>query len=69
MENKLLDCSLIINGISEDLEETEEDRQEKVVMAIANTVNRPDALAHVEVAHNVPIKSLSRLGRFNAERG
>ena len=67
LENKLLDCSLIINGISEDLKEMEDDRKEKVVMVIANTVIRADLLARVEVARNVPIKSITRLGRFNAE--
>ena len=69
LENKLLDCSLIINGISEDLEETEEDRKEKIFMVIANTVIRPDPIARLEVARNVPIKCITRLGRFNAERG
>ena len=68
LENKLLDSSIIIHGISEDVDETEIDRKEKLIMVMARTIARRNLEEKIEVARNVPIKSTQRLGRFVANR-
>ena len=68
LENKLLDSSIIIHGISEEVDETEADRKEKLVKIMARTIVRRNQEEKIEVARNVPIKSTQRLGRFIANR-
>ena len=68
LENKLLDSSIIIHGISEEVDETEADRKEKLILVMARTITRRNQDEQIEVARNVPIKSKQRLGRFVANR-
>ena len=68
LENKLLDSSIIIHGISEEVDETEMDRKEKLIVVMARTIARRNQDERIEVASNVPIKSTQRLGRFVANR-
>ena len=68
LENKLLDSSIIIHGISEEVDETEMDRKEKLIVVMARTIARRNQDERIEVARNVPIKSTQRLGRFVANR-
>ena len=68
LENKLLDSSIIIHGINEEVDETEMDRKEKLIMVMARTITRRNHEEKIEVARNVPIKSTQRLGRFVANR-
>ena len=68
LENKLLDCSIIVHGITEEVDETETERREKLVVIMARTITRQTMDECIEVARNVPIKSTQHLGRFVANR-
>ena len=68
LENKLLDCSIIVHGITEEVDETEAERREKLIVIMARTIRRQTMDECIEVARNVPIKSTQRLGRFVANR-
>ena len=68
LENKLLDCSIIVHGITEEVDETESERKEKLIVIMARTITRHTMEECIEVARNVPIKSTQRLGRFVANR-
>ena len=68
LENKLLDCSIIVHGITEEVDETEAERREKLIVIMARTITRQTMDECIEVARNVPIKSTQRLGRFVANR-
>ena len=68
LENKLLDCSIIVHGITEEVDETEAERREKLIVIMARTITRQTMDECIEVARNVSIKSNQRLGRFVANR-
>ena len=68
LENKLLDCSIIVHGITEEVDETNVERREKLIVIMARTIRRQTMDECIEVARNVPIKSTQRLGRFVANR-
>ena len=68
LENKLLDCSIIVHGITEKVDETEAERKEKLVVIMARKIRRQTMDECIEVARNVPIKSTQHLGRFVANR-
>ena len=68
LENKLLDCSIIVHGITEEVDETEAERREKLIVIMARTITRQTMDECIEVARNVPIKSTQRLGKFVANR-
>ena len=68
LENKLLDCSIIVHGITEEVDETDAERREKLIVIMARTIRRQTMDECIEVVRNVPIKSTQRLGRFVANR-
>ena len=68
LENKLLDCSIIVHGITEEVDETESERKEKLIVIMVRTITRHTMEECIEVARNVPIKSTQHLGRFIANR-
>ena len=63
-----MDCSIIVHGITEEVDETEAEQKEKLVVIMARTIRRQTMDECIEVARNVPIKSTQRLGRFVANR-
>ena len=68
LENKLLDCSIIVHGITEEVDETNAERREKLIVMMARTIRRQTMDECIEVVRNVPIKSTQHLGRFVANR-
>ena len=68
LENKLLDCSIIVHGITEEVDETEAERREKLIVIMARTITRQTMDECIEVARNMSIKSTQHLGRFVANR-
>ena len=60
LENKLLDCSIIVHGITEEVDETDAERREKLIVIMARTIRRQTMDECIEVVRNMPIKSTQR---------
>ena len=57
LESKLLESNLIMHGVSEDALEIEENRREKVVTVIANTVDEENPWKKLKVAREICIRN------------
>ena len=56
LENKLLDCSIIVHGITEEVDETDAERREKLIVIMARTIRRQTMDECIEVVRNVSHK-------------
>ena len=68
LESKLLKSNLIMHSVPEDAWEIEENWREKVVTAIANTVDEENPWEKLKVAREIPIRNTKRIGTFKQGR-
>ena len=68
LEDKLLEGNIIFQGIPETLWEPSSTTKEKVLTAIANTISGENHEDKMNQARNIPIKDVTRLGRYIALR-
>ena len=68
LEDKLLEENLVFQGIPETLWETHNSTKEKIVLAISHIVSGENSVDRLNQARNIPIKDVSRLGRYFATR-
>ena len=66
LEDKLLEGNLVFQGIPETLWETHNSTKEKIVLAISHIISGEDLDDRLNQAWNIPIKDVSRLGRYFA---
>ena len=66
LEDKLLEGNIIFHGIPEQLWEPSNTTKEKVLSAISHTISGTDAEDCMAQAHQIPIKDVTRLGRYSA---
>ena len=68
LEDKLLEGNIIFQGIPESLWEPSSTTKEKVLTAIANTISGNGHEDKMNQARNIPIKDVTRLGKYTALR-
>ena len=68
LENKSLECNLIIRGVDEPENETTDSLKEKIYWLMADTVNNPVASERLASAKSVAICRCRRVGRTNQVR-
>ena len=68
LEDKLLEGNIIFQGIPETLWEPSSSTKEKVLSAIANTIGGENYEDKMNQARNIPIKDVTRLGKYTALR-
>ena len=68
LENKSLECNLIIRGMEEPENETIDTLKEKIYWLMADTVNNPVASERLAAAKSIGIYRCRRLGRMNKVR-
>ena len=69
IEDKLLENSIVISGISEDKYEDPEPRRSKLNNEIANTLCGNTYEDKLQVATKLQIESTERIGKFNPSKG
>ena len=68
LENKSLECNLIIKGVDEPENETTHSLKERIYWLMADTVDNPVASERLASAKSVAIRRCRRLGRTNQVR-
>ena len=68
LEDKSLECNLILHGIEEHSTDDQELRIEKVYRAISNTINHDTPSERLQVAGDVEIVRTRRLGKAEPNR-
>ena len=68
IENKMLECHVIMHGVEEVEEENSDQRMDKIKEMLSYTVNKPTPEEQLNVASNIPIVSTERLGCYNENR-
>ena len=68
IENKSLECSIIIKGIPETIGETEQDLIDAVHWEISNTIIGNTERERFDKAKRMEIRKCQRIGKFNQER-
>ena len=68
LENKMLDCNIILHGVTESAWETEEMRQEKVYDIISDTIIGRSYETKLEIAKTMGIRSTRRIGPYRSMR-
>ena len=66
LEDRLLECNLIVHRVKESKWEQDSTRNELVVQAIADTVEATTPAQKLEIARKIPISGTSRVGRYNS---
>ena len=64
LENKLMECNIIVHGVKEVTWEPDSTRRELVVQTLANTVKGTED-KKLEIARRIPLTSTKQLGRYN----
>ena len=62
IENKMLECHVIMHGVEEIEDENSNQRIDKVKEMLSYTVNKPTPEEQLNVASNIPIVSTERFG-------
>ena len=68
LEDKLMENNLIIHSITEGKWEVDSTRNELVYQSISTTVDAPSEEQKLAIAHNIPIASTQRIGKYNPSR-
>ena len=68
IEDKLLEGNVVFQGIPDSLWESSGATKEKILSAIAHTISGETEESKMDQARKIPIKDVSRLGRYTAMR-
>ena len=68
LKDKMLECNVIFQGIPDSTWEPSATTKEKMLQAIAHTINGTSMEDKLEEANRVPIKDVTRLGKYSAMR-
>ena len=68
IEDRLLECNVIFQGVSESTWESEEVLMEKIINIIAVLVNMENHADQLASTRNIPIDSVKRIGKYNSLR-
>ena len=68
IENKMLECHVIMHGVEEAEDENSDQRIDKIKEMLSFTINKPTLEEQLNVANNIPIVNVERLGRYNENR-
>ena len=64
LEDKLLEGNIVFQGVPESLWEASETTKEKILNAISHTISGDNHEDKLQQAHQIPIKDVSRIGRY-----
>ena len=68
IENRMLNCNVVLHGLREDPWELESNRLEEVINAISYTIDEPTEEKQLEVARKICIKSTKRVGMYSSKK-
>ena len=68
LENKLLECNVVFQGVPDSVWEPMETTREKVLTAISYTISGDSQEQKMDQARNIPIKEVYRIGKYTAMR-
>ena len=69
IENKLYSSNVIIHGISENEDEEGPEWYRLITEVITTTIYASSYKEQIQIAREIPIKKMYRLGRYNSQRG
>ena len=69
IENRLLENSIILQGINKDSWELNSVLKEKTIHALANTIDADTRQQQLDTMRSMPIKNVERMGKFNSKCG
>ena len=64
LEDKLLEGNIVFQGVPESLWEASETTKEKILTAISHTISGDSQEDKMQQAHQIPIKDVSRIGKY-----
>ena len=68
LEDKLLEANVIFQGVPDSIWEPMETMKEKILTAISHTISGSSVEEKMDQARKIPIKEISRIGKYTAMR-